>query len=136
MEAAATQVQWFSMGRKELLAELRVGTADKAMQGVLPTWHNFVKLIQLAGKVCVLDEGHACDEYTTGLVEELVRWLATLCCTVVVMIATLPGSTRRGLVAAYRDGVGEPEATIEDTTYPRLTISSATLVRSRSFSAS
>src|SRR5690606_4822466 len=66
----------------------------------------------------------------------LVRWLATLGCTVVVMSATLPGSTRRALVAAYRDGVGEPEANIEDTTYPRLTISSATLVRSRSFSAS
>lgn len=136
MEAAATQVQWFSMGRKELLAELGVGTADQALQGVLPTRHHFVKLWALAGKVVVLDEVHAFEEYTTGLVEELVRWLATLGCTVVVMSATLPGSTRRALVAAYRDGVGEPEATIEDTTYPRLTISSATLVRSRSFSAS
>src|SRR5690606_39136144 len=77
-ESAAVQVQWFSMGRKELLSELGVGTVDQALQGVLPTRHHFVKLWALAGKVVVFDELHAFDEYTRGLVEELVRWLATL----------------------------------------------------------
>lgn len=133
IEAAAVQVQWFSMGRKELLSELGVGTADQALQGVLPTRHHFVKLWALAGKVVVLDEVHAFDEYTTGLVEELVRWLASLGSTVIVMSATLPESTRVALVAAYRDGAGAEAEPPESVAYPRLTLATPTVIHTRSF---
>lgn len=135
IEASAVQVQWFSMGRKELLSEVGVGTADQALQAVIPTKHFYVKLMALAGKVVVLDEVHAYDEYTRGLIEELVRWLARLGSTVIVMSATLPESTRHALVSAYLDGIGAEAVLPEPATYPRLTLATPTIVRTRSFEA-
>lgn len=133
--ATADQARWFSSGRKDLLARLGVGTVDQALLGVVPVKHHFVRLTALANKVVVLDEVHAYDTYTSGLIEKLVRWLAALGTTVVLMSATLPDAVRQRLANAYAQGLGIPEPELEAQPYPRLTKVTAENTRAISFSA-
>lgn len=134
-EAVAEQARWFTMGRRELLSELGVGTADQALLGVLPTKHHFVRLWALAGRVVILDEVHAYDEYTEGLLRELIRWLANLGSTVVVMSATLPERTRQRLVDAFQRGAGIESSAPTLESYPRLTLVSPHGAQTRHFEA-
>src|SRR5690606_29471126 len=97
-EASVEGRAWFAQGRRELLAELGAGTVDQALLAVLPVRHFFVRVWGLAEKLVILDEVHAYDAYTGGLLVELVRWLGSLGSSVVVMSATLPTSTRRDLI--------------------------------------
>lgn len=119
LESQAVADSWFSQGRRELIAELGVGTVDQALLGVLPTRHFFVRQWALARKLVVLDEVHAYDAYTGGLVAELVRWLAALGSSVVLMSATLPEGVRARLVAAYAEGRGVEPPTLPEVGYPR-----------------
>jgi CRISPR-associated endonuclease/helicase Cas3 len=136
IESVTTAESWFSAGRRELLAELGVGTIDQALLAVLPVKHHFVRLWALEGKVVVLDEVHAYDAYTGGLVIELVRWLAALNATVVLMSATLPDATRLALAAAYDEGRGREAQVLASSQYPRLTLVSDSGVQQVSFPAS
>ncbi len=116
-EGVEAQV-WFSHRKRGLLSEYAVGTVDQALLGILPTKHQFVRLWGLGNRVVVLDEVHAYDTYTSGLIETLVRWLWALDSSVVLMSATLPKAKRDALLKAL--GAGEiPEA--EDKPYPRIT---------------
>lgn len=136
IEAKATAESWFDSGRRELLAELGVGTVDQALLGALPTRHFFVRLWGLAGKVVVFDEVHAYDAYTEGLVAELVRWLSALGSSVVLMSATLPNTARTRLVEAYYEGRGSEAPSLPELTYPRALRAVADGVEGMSFSAS
>lgn len=116
-EGVEAQV-WFSHRKRGLLSEYAVGTVDQALLGILPTKHQFVRLWGLGNRVVVLDEVHAYDTYTSGLIEILVRWLWALDSSVVLMSATLPKAKREALLKAF--GAGEiPKA--EDKSYPRIT---------------
>jgi CRISPR-associated endonuclease/helicase Cas3 len=116
-EGVEAQV-WFSHRKRGLLSEYAVGTVDQALLGILPTKHQFVRLWGLGNRVVVLDEVHAYDTYTSGLIETLVRWLWALDSSAVLMSATLPKARRVDLLKAF--GAGEiPEA--EDKPYPRIT---------------
>ncbi|MNQ72519.1 CRISPR-associated endonuclease/helicase Cas3 [compost metagenome] len=64
----------------------------------------------------VLDEVHAYDTYTSGLIEALLRWLKAMGSSVVLMSATLPAQRCDALLRAW--GVGN-EA-IPELAYPRL----------------
>lgn len=85
---------------------------------VLCVRHHFVRLWGLANRVVVLDEVHAYDTYTSGLIEALLRWLKGLGCSVVLMSATLPERRRTALLAAWgaKDLPGVP--------YPRVLMAS------------
>lgn len=109
---------WFSHRKRGLLSEYAVGTVDQALLSILPTKHQFVRLWGLGNRVVVLDEVHAYDTYTSGLIESLVRWLRALDSSVVLMSATLPKAKREALLKAFGAG-GIPEA--EDKPYPRIT---------------
>lgn len=135
-EAKAVAESWFAAGRRELLAELGVGTVDQALLGVLPTRHFFVRLWGLAGKVVILDEVHAYDAYTQGLVAELVSWLAAVGSSVVLMSATLPEAARNRLLEAYYEGLGQEATAIPDLEYPRAVRASASGVQGATFRAS
>ncbi|RMH53441.1 MAG: CRISPR-associated helicase Cas3' [Deinococcus-Thermus bacterium] len=116
-EGVEAQV-WFSHRKRGLLSEYAVGTVDQALLSILPTKHHFVRLWGLGNRVVVLDEVHAYDTYTSGLIETLVRWLWALGSSVVLMSATLPKAKREALLRAF--GAGEiPEA--EEKPYPRIT---------------
>jgi CRISPR-associated endonuclease/helicase Cas3 len=144
IESDATASAWFSSGRRELLAELGVGTIDQALLAILPTKHHFVRLFALAGRTLIVDEVHAYDTYTGGLLESLVTWAAALNVRVILMSATLPAATRRRLTTAYQQGIGSGDAhaaatdapPTAATTYPRITVVDAQGgVSARSFAA-
>jgi len=113
-EGVEAQV-WFSHRKRGLLSEYAVGTIDQALLGILPTKHQFVRLWGLGNRVVVLDEVHAYDTYTSGLIETLVRWLRALGSSVVLMSATLPNAKREALLKAF----GAKD--IPQAAYPRIT---------------
>ena len=108
--------KWFGQRKRGLLAPVGVGTVDQALIGVLEAKHRFVRLFALADRTVVLDEVHAYDAYTSGLIERLVQWLGALGSSVVLMSATLPTTMRNRLVRAW---VGS-SAEVPALTYPRL----------------
>ncbi len=120
---------WFAQRRRPLLSPYGVGTVDQALFGVLNVKHHFVRLWGLANRVVVLDEVHAYDAYTNGLMVVLLRWLKAMGCSVVLMSATLPEARRNELLRAWEvDG-----ASIPDLAYPRLLLASGGQVRGDSF---
>jgi CRISPR-associated endonuclease/helicase Cas3 len=127
---AVSSSAWFSRRRRALLSPYGVGTVDQALFSSLNVKHHFVRLWGLANKVVVLDEVHAYDTYTTGLIESLLRWLKALGCSVVLMSATLPASKRRDLLEAW--GIREEPPALA---YPRVLIADAAGLRGESFEA-
>lgn len=109
---------WFSRRRRPLLSAYGVGTIDQALFATLNVKHHFVRLWGLANRVVVLDEVHAYDTYTSGLMESLLRWLKALGSSVVLMSATLPEKRRRGLLQAW--GVAAND--MPELSYPRLVL--------------
>ncbi len=116
-DGAVAAASWFRGGKQGLLTPFAVGTIDQALLGALQTRHQFVRLYGLANKVVILDEVHAYDTYTTGLIERLVAWLAALGSSLVLLSATLPQAKRQALLTAW--GAGAPAAW---GAYPRLTV--------------
>lgn len=108
---------WFSQRKRPLLSPYGAGTIDQALFATLNVKHHFVRLWGLANRVVVLDEVHAYDTYTGGLIEALLRWLKAMNCSVVLMSATLPAKRRAAFLQAW--GLrGEP-----DIDYPRVLMS-------------
>lgn len=110
---------WFSRRKRPLLSPYGVGTVDQALFATLNVKHHFVRLWGLANRVVVLDEVHAYDTYTGGLIEALLRWLKAMNCSVVLMSATLPAERRVAFLRAW----GAEEAPEVD--YPRLLVAGA-----------
>lgn len=121
---------WFGQRSRPLLSPYGVGTVDQALYSVLNVKHHFVRLWGLSNRVVVLDEVHAYDTYTSGLIDALLRWLKALNCSVVLMSATLPQARCRELLQAW--GVNEAPAALP---YPRLMLADAQGVRSEHVAA-
>lgn len=111
---------WFSQRKRPLLSPYGVGTIDQALFAALHVKHHFVRLWGLANRVVVLDEIHAYDTYTSGLIEALLRWLKAMNCSVVLMSATLPAKRRAAFLQAW--GVDEAPG----KHYPRVLLASDT----------
>ena len=110
--------RWFSRRKRPLIAPYGVGTIDQALFSVLNVKHHFVRLWGLANRVVVLDEVHAYDTYTEGLIEALLHWLKGLGCSVVLMSATLPTQRRDALLRAW---LVDPSV-LPALNYPRLVL--------------
>jgi len=122
---------WFSKRRRGLLSPYGVGTIDQALFASLNVKHHFVRLWGLANRVVVLDEIHAYDTYTSGLIGSLLRWLRALDCSVVLMTATLPERLRNALLQAW----GVDIQAVPNLAYPRLLLADGQGVRGSTFSA-
>jgi CRISPR-associated endonuclease/helicase Cas3 len=109
---------WFQGSKRALLCAQGIGTVDQGLIGVLNTRHGFLRLYGLAGRTVIVDEVHAYDAYTGGLIERLIGWLKVLNCRVVVMSATLPASRRQSLLHAWSGP--RAEAVPDETSYPRI----------------
>lgn len=117
-EADATEAcRWFTSGRKPLLAPFGTGTIDQALMACIGAKHSALRLFALSGKVVVIDEVHSYDPYTSALVDQLIRWLLEVGCTVIVLSATLTAKRRREMVA--KAGAAEPFPEPDD--YPLIT---------------
>ncbi|MEX8501105.1 CRISPR-associated helicase Cas3' [Leptothrix ochracea] len=112
--------EWFSHKRRALISPYGVGTIDQALYATLNVKHHFVRLWGLTNRVVVLDEVHAYDSYTGGLIEALLRWLKALGCSVILMSATLPASRRNTLLSAW----GVCEQSLPTLPYPRVLLAS------------
>lgn len=88
---------WFQGGKRGILAPFSVGTIDQALMAVMNVKHGFVRAFGLAGKVVILDEVHSYDAYTGTLLDELVKELRLLHCTVIILTATLTTERRQKL---------------------------------------
>lgn len=115
-DASLSASAWFSQRRRPLLSSYGVGTVDQALFAILNVKHHFVRLWGLGNRVVVLDEVHAYDTYTTGLIVVLLRWLKGMGSSVVLMSATLPQARRNELLRAW----GASERQLPELTYPRL----------------
>lgn len=115
-------LDWFGADkRKAMLMPFGVGTVDQAELAALNVRFTALRLAGLAGKVVIFDEVHAYDTYMTTIIEQLLKWLAALGSSVILLSATLPLAQRRRLAAAYAPHVSEqaPQA------YPSLWVVSA-----------
>ena len=100
-------LEWTAQSSKRaLLADIGVGTIDRALLGALRTRHATVRLAGLYGKLLLVDEVHAYDDYMQGLLKRLLRHQASLGQHVALMSATLPSRMRETLVAAFIKGAG------------------------------
>ena len=130
---AVTAGWWFRGSKRSLLCPQGIGTVDQALIGVLNARHGFVRLFGLTGRTVILDEVHAYDAYTGGLIERLVSWLQQLDCRVVLMSATLPSERRNGILQAW---AGKEDVPVPPGPYPRISWASPGSIRSLSFPAS
>lgn len=89
---------WFQASKRGILAPFAVGTIDQALMAVMNVKHGFVRTFGLAGKVVILDEVHSYDSYTGTILDELVKALRQLHCTVIILSATLTGQRRSVLL--------------------------------------
>lgn len=122
---------WFSQRRRPLLSPYGIGTIDQALYAVLNVKHHFVRLWGLSNRVVVLDEVHAYDTYTHGLIAVFLKWLKALGCSVVLMSATLPRARRRELIEAW----GLADEKTPELAYPRLLLADENGVKGESFAA-
>lgn len=91
---------WFASGRRALLAPFGTGTIDQALMAVMAAKHSALRLFALSGKAVVIDEVHSYDPYTSALVDQLVKHLLDVGCSVFVLSATLTARRRQELVEA------------------------------------
>jgi CRISPR-associated endonuclease/helicase Cas3 len=97
---SATTSEFFG-GKKGLLADYCVTTADQVALGCICSRFFFFRLFALGGKTIIFDEIHAYDAYTRFLISATLPWLKALGCNVVVMSATLPAAAKRSFVEAW-----------------------------------
>ncbi|GAA4607775.1 CRISPR-associated helicase/endonuclease Cas3 [Actinoallomurus liliacearum] len=103
-ETAGSEREWFTR-KKGLIFPVGVGTVDQVLRTAIRTWHGFVGLAGVSGKVVVIDEVHAYDTYMSMLLDRLLAWLGRLGVPVILLSATLPSARREELVTAWRAGL-------------------------------
>lgn len=96
--------EWLLGRHRGLLSPNVVGTIDHALFAAVRSRSAAIRFAGLTGKVVILDEVHAADEYMTPFLAELLRWLGGAAVPVVLLSATLAASQRERLLSAYADG--------------------------------
>lgn len=120
--ASAQCNHWLADSRKKaLLADVGVGTVDQVLMGVLPFRHQSLRLYGLARKILIIDEVHAYDIYTQGLLGKLLTYHARQGGSAILLTATLPMAMRRALVRAWRAGLALDDAPLHEAGFPLLT---------------
>jgi CRISPR-associated endonuclease/helicase Cas3 len=105
---------WFDSRKRKLLAPFAVGTIDQALMAIMNVRHGFVRMFGLAGKIVILDEVHSYDDYTGTILDELVKALRELHCTVIILSATLTKERREKFL---------PETvTVQKQSYPLISV--------------
>lgn len=104
--SSGAAVHWWLRSRKKaLLASFAVGTIDQVLALGLRARHLVLRHLGLAGKVVVLDEIHAADDYMAEYLVRALEWLGAASTPVITLSATLPPHRREELLAAYQRGL-------------------------------
>ncbi|MDN5725321.1 MAG: CRISPR-associated helicase Cas3' [Propionibacteriales bacterium] len=123
--AEVTAASWFWGRKRSALATHVVGTIDQALFAGLKAKHVVLRHLALDGKVVVIDEVHAADDYMRVYLMCVLAWLGAYRTPVILMSATLPPDQRRELAGAYASGRTGKTVTCaadESQAYPRLTV--------------
>ena len=116
--------RWFDGKKTGLLADFAVGTVDQILMAGLKKKHVMLRMLGLAGKVVIIDECHAYDEYMNGYLDRVLNWLGRYDVPVVLLSATLPQRRRETLVKAYvcgKDRKASEKIKVGEGKYPLLT---------------
>lgn len=116
---------WLAGRKKGMLANFVAGTVDQALYAGLKAKHLALRHLALSGKVVVIDEVHAADDYMRAYLRSVLTWLAAYGTPVILMSATLPAAQRQELVEAYAAGRRvsvDPRAVAARESYPRITM--------------
>lgn len=120
---------WMGTRLKLTLSPVVVGTIDQILLAALKSRNVLVRHLGLMGKVVVIDEVHASDEFMSTYLNAALTWLGMYGIPVVLLSATLPPKRRMVLLNAYRRGKGLTalsEQSIEDRDgYPVISTLSA-----------
>jgi len=96
--------RWFSNPRRGPLSDFVVGTVDQALFAGLRSRYLMLRHLALAGKVVVIDEAHAYDEYMRTFLVRVLEWLGGYGVPVILLSATLPSEYRCEFLEAYDRG--------------------------------
>lgn len=98
---------WFNSSKRGILAPFAVGTIDQALMAVMNVKHGFVRTFGLIGKVVILDEVHTYDSYTGTILDELIKQLRELHCTVIILSATLTKNRREAFLSNAKSNASD-----------------------------
>ncbi|AGP31981.1 putative CRISPR-associated helicase Cas3 family protein [Corynebacterium terpenotabidum Y-11] len=116
---------WFRGRKTGLLASVVVGTIDQLLFAALKSKHVALRHLGLFGKVVILDEIHAADDFMTVYLTRILEWLGVYGVPVIALSATLPPERRQKLADAYATGASRFEIEHveleENTGYPQIT---------------
>ncbi len=123
--AAVVVNNWLRGRKRSGLADFVVGTIDQSLFAALKAKHVVLRHLGLAGKVIIIDEVHAADEYMRKYLGVLLEWLGAYRAPVILMSATLPPDRRDEFLNAYAKGSGYSGtllATDRSDEYPRISV--------------
>jgi CRISPR-associated endonuclease/helicase Cas3 len=130
---------WMSADRRrQLSADVAVGTVDQALLASLPTRFASARIFGLAPKILVVDEVHAHDAYTGELLCGLLTLHAALGGSAILLSATLTADLKNKLANAFAEGAGwtvTNREALETEAYPAITTLDADRARAEPVAA-
>lgn len=96
--------RWFASPRRGPLSNFVVGTIDQALFAGHRSRYLMLRHLALAGKVVIIDEAHAYDDFMSTYLTRVLEWLGAYGTPVIMLSATLPAVRRAEFHAAYLRG--------------------------------
>lgn len=123
VQGVAEANSWLFGRHRAMLANVVVGTIDQALRAGLLAKYVVLRHLAMAGKVIVIDEVHAADDYMREFLMTALRWLGKYGASVVLLSATLPAQQRAALIEAYTEGLGvDAGSSADSAAYPLVTM--------------